>query len=67
VVLLEQANPGRFVRHAIQTVSCDYAACAAGDVDGDGRPDLVTGCFSRGERGGAAVIVWRNLVSSSRD
>src|SRR5262249_45312294 len=34
VIYLEQTEPGRFVRHALETASCDHVTCAAGDVFG---------------------------------
>src|SRR5581483_7678999 len=43
VILLEQTGPGRFVRHALESLTCDHASCDLGDFDGDGRVDLVTG------------------------
>jgi hypothetical protein len=60
VVLLEQVEPGKFVRHTVEVEACDHLTCAAGDVDGDGRADLVVGSFVRGGRPGDAVTVWRN-------
>ena len=64
VVMLEQVGPGKFERRVLEIESCDHLACAAGDLHGTGRPDLVTGNYFRGgPPGGAApvsVTVWRN-------
>jgi hypothetical protein len=63
VVMLEQVAPGQFVRHVLESETCDHLSCAAGDVDGDGRPDLVTGTFIRGAPASTpadAITIWRN-------
>jgi hypothetical protein len=62
VVLLEQVSPGKFVRHVLESELCDHLACAAGDVDGDGRPDLIIGNFVRGGRPGDCLMIWRNIT-----
>ncbi|HEY2786377.1 MAG TPA: VCBS repeat-containing protein [Fimbriiglobus sp.] len=61
VVLLSQTSPGKFVRHALETVSCDHLTCAAGDWSGSGRPDLVIGNYVKGGRPGPIVKMWKNL------
>jgi hypothetical protein len=59
VIYLEQTAPGRFVRHSLETVLCDHATCAVGDIFGTGRMDLMTGDFlyHTSER---ALTIWKN-------
>jgi hypothetical protein len=58
-IYLEQTEPGRFVRHALETVRCDHLSCVAGDIFGTGRIDLVTGYFVYGPSA-EAITIWRN-------
>jgi hypothetical protein len=62
VVLLEQVAPGRFVRHSLETGTCDHFTCVAGDIFHDGRVHLVTGSFGFNERHktAPAVTIWEN-------
>ena len=69
VILLEQSAPGHFVRHSLETITCDHPSCDLGDFDADGKLDLVTAnAFI--ERGPVAiedrseadgVVLWKNL------
>jgi hypothetical protein len=59
VVLFEQVAPGRFERHALATESCDAVVCAAADLYGTGRYDLIVGNFSS-PIATEPVSIWRN-------
>jgi hypothetical protein len=69
IVVLEQVAPRRFVRHSLETVTCDHATCDLGDFDADGKIDFVTGNFLiRGGDGSMgepstpeSIILLRNL------
>jgi hypothetical protein len=65
VILLEQTERGKFVRHALQTTTCDHATCAVGDVYGDGKMHAIVGnfCISTNENYTLpdALTIWRNL------
>jgi len=65
MVFLEQTAPGQFVRHSLEKVACDHFSCAAGDMDGSGRAQLVTGnyCWSKSYRNENTVAVWKVLNS----
>jgi hypothetical protein len=67
VILLEQTAPGKFERHALETVSCDHYGCAIGDLYGDGRLHLVTGhfLFNEGQARSSAVTIWENRRAAS--
>jgi hypothetical protein len=46
VVVLEQTSPGKWERHSLGSIDGDHTTCAAGDLYGTGRVDLVVGNFS---------------------
>ena len=59
VVLLEQTPDGKFARHSLAGVDCDAVVCAAGDLFGTGRPDVVVGNFSSTTTD-HPVTIWKN-------
>jgi hypothetical protein len=60
IVLFEQVAPGRFERHTLATESCDAVVCAAADLFGTGRADLVIGNYSAPDST-HPVTIWKNL------
>jgi hypothetical protein len=60
IIYLERNPAGRFERHSVETVTCDHVTCAAGDVYGTGRIDLVTGNFTSAKVP-HALTIWKNL------
>jgi hypothetical protein len=63
VIFLEQAAPGEFVRHSLETSACDHFTCAAGDIYGDGTVHLVTGsfCLTEAHKVDKALTIWENV------
>ncbi len=59
VVYFEQQEPGRFVRHVLETGTCDHATCAVGDIFGTGSLHIVTGNLVK-TPGRPAVELWKN-------
>jgi hypothetical protein len=60
LVLLEQVAPGTFDRRTLESGTPSHATLDVGDVDGDGKPDIVTGWFSLGKGVTAWADIWRN-------
>ncbi|MEK6257576.1 MAG: VCBS repeat-containing protein [Planctomycetota bacterium] len=61
LIWLEQREPGKFIRHAIETANCVHATLELADFDGDGDLDIATGSFrDRGSVEQSAVTLWWN-------
>jgi len=59
MIYLEQTSPGLFVRHTLESETCDHVSCILGDVFGTGRLDLVVGNYGS-KKGQDPITVWRN-------
>lgn len=59
VLFLERTGPRRFARHSLQAGACNHVTCAAGDLFGTGRADLVTANFTSTKLD-HVLTVWKN-------
>ena len=61
----EQKENLEFVRHSIERNRCLHSSCAAHDIDGDGRPELIVGEWAEGKTSASLRIFW-NRASTDR-
>ena len=61
VVWYEQTEPGSFQPRSLADIPCDYITLELGDVDGDGRTDIILGNFGQAREGveWELVQIWR--------
>jgi hypothetical protein len=60
IIVLEQTTPGKFVRHTLESITCDHVTLAAGNVTDSGRIDLVVGAYGA-PPGTPPIAIWKNL------
>lgn len=58
IVLLEQVDQGRFIRHSVEKRQLDHASFEIGDFDGDDDLDLAVGVFLQKESDSRVKIWW---------
>jgi len=67
VVWYEQTVPGSFEAHVLSDDPADHPTLEVGDVDGDGRPEVIVGTAWLGEapsgRPPVSVEIWRRQVT----
>ncbi len=61
----EQKENLEFVRHSVERDRCLHSSCAAHDMDGDGRPELIVGEWAEGKTSASFRIFW-NRASTER-
>lgn len=66
VLYLEQTTPGRFIRHSLESATCDHLTCAAGDLFGRNAIDFVTGTFATGAGKQTEITIWKNKKAASK-
>ena len=64
VLYLEQVGRGRFIRHSLETATCDHVTCAAGDIFGRRQADLVSGTIAS-FAADPAITIWKSLRNST--
>jgi hypothetical protein len=60
LVWLERVGTNRFVKHTLETGHPVHATLDVEDVNGDRRPDIVTGVFLAGGTADHWLEVWEN-------
>lgn len=67
VIYLEQIAPGRFVRHSLESVTCNHTSCVVGDIFGRGKLDLVTGNFTTSSEIELGITIWKHLGPKAKE
>ncbi len=69
VIFLEDTGKGKYLRHSLETSTCDHYTCCAGDLYGDGRMHIVTGnlTWPRQDPIADAVVIWSPVAPPNGD
>jgi len=62
----EQKENLEFVRHSIEQNRCLHSSCAAHDLDGDGRPELIVGEWAEGKTSASLRIFWNHVSTEKK-
>ena len=57
----EQKANLEFVRHSVERNRCLHSSCAAHDIDGDGKPELIVGEWAEGKTSASLRIFWNRM------
>jgi hypothetical protein len=68
IIMLEQTESGKFVRHQLASGICDHVTCVAGDIFGTGKPSVVVGNYNSETEPEtpAPVTIWRNQGAAKK-
>jgi hypothetical protein len=62
VLLIEQIGRGEFAARALEALASDHVALDAGDFDGDGRLEVMTGSFVLDPKQQAPISDWITII-----
>ncbi len=63
LIYLEQVEPGKYVPHTLESITCDHVTCVAGDWNGDGKVHFAVGdlLMEDDNPNASSIALWKNL------